>query len=163
MILFLDFDGVLHPDSAYWHPGHGIVLNVTELPDEYKYANLFCYADALAAALEDFSQVRIVLSTSWVSAIGYSRSRVRLPDALRRRVFSATYHSRHTPRWNYQSRFQQIMENVRYNRFGECWVAVDNDDTDWPDELRGHFVHTDDNRGIADPVALERLREILSA
>jgi len=163
MILFLDFDGVLHPDSAYWHPGYGIVFNATELPDEYKYANLFCYADSLAAALEGFPQVQIILSTSWVPTIGYSRSRARLPDSLRRRVIGATYHSVHTPKWNYQSRFQQIVACVGYLGLGSHWFAVDNDDTDWPDDQRDRLVHTNDNRGIADPAALEKLREILSA
>jgi histidinol phosphatase-like enzyme len=47
MILFLDFDGVLHEDPCF---------------DE---ARLFECAPGLAQALEPFPEVRIVLSTSW--------------------------------------------------------------------------------------------------
>lgn len=45
MILFLDYDDVLHPNEAYQIPGKGIVLNV----DGH---NLFEHADTLAYALE---------------------------------------------------------------------------------------------------------------
>ena len=42
MIVFLDFDGPLHPDQAYNLPGKGIVLKTANLPDEYQDAELFC-------------------------------------------------------------------------------------------------------------------------
>ena len=163
MIVFLDFDGVLHPDEVYVHPERGVVLKTANLPDAFQHLDLFCYADILANALEGFDQARIVLSTSWVPTIGYSPSLARLPEALRRRVIGATYHARHTPRWNDQTRYEQIRENVLYRDLGSEWIAIDNDDWGWPDEQRGRLVHTDDYQGIADSAVLERLHRLLSA
>ena len=163
MILFLDFDGVLHPDEAYWYPGRGVVLKTCNLPEEYQHLDLFCYAEALATVLADFPHVRIVLSTSWVPTIGYSQSRDRLPEALQRRVIGATYHSKHTPRWNYQSRYEQIRENVLYRELGSRWVAVDNDNVGWAEEQMDWLVHTDDNKGFSDLAAHEKLRKILAS
>ena len=57
MILYLDFDGVLHPDEVY------IVKDKVVLRAE---GRLFMWADRLAEALADRPAVRVVLSTSWV-------------------------------------------------------------------------------------------------
>jgi len=72
MILFLDFDGVLHEDPCF---------------DE---ARLFARAPDLAQALEPFPEVRIVLSTSWRSQRTLEQMTQPLPPALRRRVVDAT-------------------------------------------------------------------------
>lgn len=48
MILFLDFDDVLHPEPCYNHE------------------KLFCYLPKLEKVLIDFPQVRIVLSSIWL-------------------------------------------------------------------------------------------------
>jgi len=163
MIVFLDFDGVLHPDEAYWYRKRGIVLKTANLPDQFQHLDLFCYTEILVDALDGFDDAQIVLSTSWVQALGYSRTLKRLPDVLQRRVIGATYHSRHTPRWNDQTRFQQIMENVSYRGLVSDWIAVDNDDEGWPDSQRDRLVHTDDYRGLADPAVLEQLHRLLSS
>ena len=163
MILFLDFDGVLHPDEVYRYRKRGIVLKTANLPEAFQHLDLFCYADILADALDGFEHVRIVLSTSWVPTLGYTQTLARLPDALRRRVIGATYHSRHTPRWNDQTRYEQIRENVVYRGLGADWVAIDNDDWGWPDDQRDRLVHTDDYTGVADPAVLEEFKRRLSA
>lgn len=155
--LFLDFDGVLHPDEVYLYPGRGIVLKTANLPPEFEGHELFCYADALAAALEPFPRVRIVLSTSWVPSIGFSRTVKRLPEALRRRVIGSTFHSRYTVFWRRQTRYEQIIEHVCHKHLGADWLAIDNDDQGWPDGMRDHLVHTDDNLGIGDSQALKEL------
>lgn len=163
MIIFLDYDGVLHPDEVYWYKKLGIVLKTANLPDEFQHLDLFCYTDILVDVLQGFEGAQIVLSTSWVQSIGYSRTLNRLPDVLRRRVIGATYHTQHTPRWNDQTRFQQIRENVMYRGLGSEWVALDNDDFGWPDDQRDRLVHTDDYRGLDDPEVLENLKKLLSA
>ena len=72
MILFLDFDGVLHEDPCF---------------DE---ARLFARAPDLARALEPFPEVSIVLSTSWRTDRTLAEMSQPLPAGLRRRVIDAT-------------------------------------------------------------------------
>lgn len=159
--VYVDYDGVLQPDSIYWFRSKGIILVKEELPPEFQDCSLFCYADILVAALEDFPDVKIILSTSWVPTIGYSRSRNRLPEKLRSRVVGATYHSQHTPRWHDQTRYQQILDDAYSRRLSTNWIAIDNDAEGWPDDQRERLVHTDDNKGIDDAAALEKLRGYL--
>lgn len=163
MILFLDYDGVLHPDAAYWHPGRGVVLRTALLPPEFEHLELFCYAPALVELLDEFPDVRIILSTSWVPVLSYRKALARLPERLQRRVIGATFHSRHTPRWHHQTRYRQILESIGYRRLGMRWLALDNDDAGWPDIQRDQLVLTDDLRGIGDPAALEELAMRLRA
>lgn len=56
MILFLDFDGVLHPDAAFLVKGR---------PTLKAEGQLFMWAPLLVDVLADFPEVQIVLSTSW--------------------------------------------------------------------------------------------------
>ncbi len=72
MILFLDFDGVLHEDPCF---------------DE---GRLFARAPDLGQALEPFPEVRIVLSTSWRTQRTLAEMTQPLPTALRKRVIDAT-------------------------------------------------------------------------
>lgn len=162
MILFLDFDGVLHPHPVYNIPGRGIVLKTVELPEEFDHLDLFCYAHHLVEIMAEFPAVRIVLSTSWVEAIGYSRTVGRLPAEIRRRVVGATYHSRHTPEWNRQTRYQQIRQHVDYHGLGDTeWIALDDNDDGWPADCRGQLVYCDDVSGIAEARARDELRAAL--
>jgi hypothetical protein len=72
MILFLDFDGVLHPDPCF---------------DE---ARLFERAPLLAAALGLFPEVAVVLSTSWRTQCAFDQLLAGLPAGLRERVIDVT-------------------------------------------------------------------------
>ncbi|MDD5297964.1 MAG: HAD domain-containing protein [Rhodocyclaceae bacterium] len=162
MILFLDFDGPLHPDEVYHFPGQGIVLRKANLPAEYAEAELFCHMPLLEGVLADFPGVRIVLSTSWVPAIGFDNTKARLSPALQERVIGATFHRRYTPYWHRQTRFEQIMEHVARHRLGSCWIAVDNDDWGWSKAHVGNLVLTDDYAGLGDPAVLDRLRQRLA-
>lgn len=84
-VLFLDFDGVLHPDAAF-RTKRGIELRA---PGE-----LMMHAKTLENILLDFPALRICLSTSWVRLLGYARARTALPSSLQARTVSATWHSR---------------------------------------------------------------------
>lgn len=72
MILFLDFDGVLHEDPCF---------------DE---SRLFVRAPSLAQTLEPFPEVAIVLSTAWRTQWTLAELSRPLPAALRKRVVDAT-------------------------------------------------------------------------
>jgi len=72
MILFLDFDGVLHPDPCF---------------DE---ARLFEHAPILAAALTPYADVAVVLSTAWRTQRKLTELVAPLPAGLRERVIDVT-------------------------------------------------------------------------
>lgn len=68
-LLFLDFDGVLHPDAVY-RTRRGVELRAE--------GKLFMWAPRLVEALAEHPDVSIVLSTSWVRNIGFQRARKAL-------------------------------------------------------------------------------------
>lgn len=111
MILFLDFDGVLHPDPC---------------TDPQR---LFERAPVLAPVLQAFPEVSIVLSTSWRTHLPFAELLEPLPGPVRERVIDMT------PEF---SRFDAPRPLVPYRRQAEClhwlqargdagaqWVALD--------------------------------------
>lgn len=160
MILFLDFDGVLHPSEVYHTRGSGIILRA----DGH---NLFEHADLLVELLSPYPDVQIVLSTSWVAALrSYDRAKKYLPQALQERVFSATWHSsygHHSAGWGWGSEFDRFSWNAltrheqirRYVRRHELvnWLEIDDDDAGWPDDQRHLLVCTNELGGLGDKSA----------
>lgn len=158
MILFLDFDGVLHPRDVFVEDGQP-VLHCGE-------TRLFEYVPVLELALADREDVQIVLSTSWVPVFGYHYSVDRLSPTLQSRVIGATWDARpdgcSEPQWQRDlSRYQQIEQYLR--RFNvEDWVAIDDDRFGWPENLEGHLVYCiDDYFGIAHKKTFARLQSAL--
>ena len=86
-ILFLDFDGVLHPDAVYLS---------RQGPTLKAEGTLFLWAPTLANLLYDFPTTSLVLSTSWGRHLGFKRALGYLPRELQERVIGAT---RHRLRW----------------------------------------------------------------
>ena len=164
MILFLDYDGVLHPDSAYLVRGRP-VLRAT--------GGLFMWAEPLSSLLVDHPHVQIVLSTSWARELGYSRARKCLPEVLRGRTVGATWHSAmainmngdYRPRsrdtwWDRATRYQQIKRYVDRAQLVD-WIAVDDNPEGWSDADRHRVVHTDPDRGLSDHESVDRLSALL--
>ncbi|WP_180273678.1 HAD domain-containing protein [Iodobacter sp. BJB302] len=158
MILFLDYDGVLHADAVYLERGRPVLRADGEL---------FMWADALAELLKERPHVQIVLSTSWARELRFARARDYLPAELRTRVIGATWHSgmatddeqrplgRETW-WDTATRYQQIRRYV--DRAGLTqWVAVDDNPEGWADTDRDKLVATDSNLGLSAPSARVRL------
>ena len=83
MIIFLDFDGVLHPDAVYARSNKHLELKAL--------GALFMHAPVLINALVPFPEAQIILSTSWVRMLLYGRTLKKMPD-LRKRVAGATLH-----------------------------------------------------------------------
>ncbi len=107
MILFLDFDGVLHPDPCP------------------TVDRLFENADRLSATLEQFPEVGIVLSTSWRTMYAEQELLQVLPEPLRRRIVGMT------PCF---SDFSTAAHRTPYHRHAECeqWLrAHDMTDSPW--------------------------------
>lgn len=157
MILFLDYDGVLHADDVF-RTKKGIALK--------SGGALFEHAPILAVALEPHPEVKIVLSTSWVRELGFSGAKKRLLPSLQNRVIGATYHTDFesedfagTP-WAMLTRYEQIIRHVSRKNITN-WLAVDNDNEGWP-ETQGHrLVHTDDLLGLGDAAAQQHLAAAL--
>lgn len=156
-ILFLDFDGVLHPDAVFM---------TKKGPTLRAEGSLFMWADLLVEVLEDFPHVQVVLSTSWVRHLGFSRARSYLPTPLKARVIGATWHSSMGKGWLDQngwdtaSRYEQICRYADRAHLSN-WVSVDDDSDLWPKEALGHLVCCDGEHGLAQPGRIEALRNHL--
>lgn len=146
LLLYLDFDGVLHHENVLWHPKRGAYLSA---PERY---SLFQHAALLEQLLEPYPQLHIVLSTSWVRRYGCYATTKRLPSALAARVIGATFHSRHMKDDEFMClpRGQQVHEDVLRRRPRD-WLALDDDAEGWPVEPAGKFVQTHMSEGISDP------------
>ncbi|BAL23733.1 HAD domain-containing protein [Azoarcus sp. KH32C] len=150
--LFLDFDGVLHPDEVY-RVGGKIVLRQDGV-------SLFEWAPVLEDLLAPYPALQIVLSTSWVRVLGFDVACSWLNEGLRSRVVGATWH-RHGPRgWEYLSRFEQIHRNVERHHHAR-WLAIDDSGDSWADEHRERLVLTDSMLGLGSVTAQDELREKL--
>lgn len=107
MILFLDFDGVLHPDPCC------------------QTNRLFENAPRLAAVLDPFAEVCVVLSTSWRTTKSIDAMVAPLPPPLRERVVGVT---------PFASAFSPPPHLLPYRRHAECvqWLIENRqDDRDW--------------------------------
>ncbi|KFE52123.1 HAD domain-containing protein [Pseudomonas syringae] len=158
MILFLDFDGVLHPDEVY----------ITKTGPKLRSAGeLFMWADLLDQLLYDFPAVRIVLSTSWVRHIGFSKAKKRLPLRIQVRVVGSTWHSSMERElsdviwWDQATRHDQIARYVARSGVTQ-WVALDDDARGWDAGHLHRLVLTDPAQGLSNPSTLIKLRKRLS-
>lgn len=127
-VLFLDFDGVLHPDAVYRTRQRGLELRA---PGE-----LMMHTPILSGMLQDFPDVKIVLSTSWVRLLSYSRAKAYLPRELQARTVSATWHSRmlRSPIEGFDTWTRHEQIRAAATRAGiTSWIALDDDpDYSWP-------------------------------
>lgn len=157
VILFLDFDGVLHPDAAFLVKGR---------PTLKAEGELFMWAPLLIKTLADFPEVQIVLSTSWARELSFSRARRWLPGELRARVVGSTWHSAMSFKrdgfrglsawWDEATRYQQIKRYA--GRAGLTdWVAIDDQPEGWGADDLDKLVHTHSETGLSDRVVLALL------
>jgi hypothetical protein len=138
VILFLDFDGVLHPDPCA------------------RRERLFEHAPRLAQALEPFPEVCIVLSTAWRNMHPLGHLMGCLPEPLSRRVIGST------PNFG---DFAARPKLVPYRRHAECeqwllaqdhmalpWLAID-DRAHWFEPYCESLVACDPAIGFDDDAA----------
>ncbi len=155
LLLYLDFDGVLHHENVLWHPRIGAYLSA---PEQYK---LFQHIGLLETLLEPYPQVRIILSTAWVRRYGCAKSAKQLGPRLRQRVIGATFHSRmDQDLFTALPRGKQVWEDVR-RRKPSGWIALDDDGEGWPQECASNFIQTHEKDGISHPEILHKLKAAL--
>lgn len=141
-MLYLDYDGVLHPDEVYVTRSQGIALRA-------KDHVLFEGAPRLIEMLAPYPELRIVLSTTWVRILGFERAKGYLPVSLAGRVIGATFHRRLMDRYAFQefSRGEQILSDVNRRQAGG-WLALDDDDERWSGAYRDHLVRCSSESGL---------------
>ena len=155
LVLYLDFDGVLHHEDVLWHLRKGPHLRA---PPHY---TLFQHADLLTTLLEPYPDVKIVLSTSWVRSYGCAGTAKRLPIALRQRVIGATFHSRMDEALFVDApRGMQVWGDV-VRRNPKDWLALDDDYMHWPKWCLSNYIQTDAHEGISNPAVLKKIKEKL--
>lgn len=155
-VLYVDFDGVLHPDDVWRGRGRGIYLG-----EQAAGHQLFEGASLLISALAPYAHVRVVLSTSWVRVLGFSKTLAYLPDALKERVIGATYHSAMPKEWfSRLPRGEQVLGDVN-RRQPKRWVAIDDALEGWTPESMPHFVASNSVSGLLDPTVQNALHSRL--
>ena len=159
LVLYLDYDGVLHHENVRWHPRIGAYLSA---PDGYV---LFQHAELLERLLTPYPDVQIVLSTSWVRRYGCTKAAKNLRPALRSRVIGATFHSRMDEQQFAEApRGMQVWSDV-LRRKPRDWLALDDDWLHWPKWCLDKYVRTHEHEGISEPAVLQELKaklEVLS-
>lgn len=156
-VLYLDFDGVLHPEAVYWRPQRGAYLDDSLAAAGHR---LFEHAELLIELLAPYPNVSIVLSTSWARQYRFSRAASRLPPNLRQRAIGATFHSRMDKvLFDGLSRGRQVLSDVE-RRQPATWLAIDDTDEGWGN-ARGNVVISHTRHGIAEPSVLQALRDSL--
>lgn len=112
VIVFLDFDGVLHPQYV----GQPV-------PD----AVVFCHLPRFETVMREFPGVEIVISSLWRYQFSLSNLRARFSEDIRQRIIGTT------PLASYADgayvpakREQEILRWLADNqRIGEAWLALD--------------------------------------
>lgn len=152
-VLFLDFDGVLHPDAVY----------LTRIgPTLRAEGELFMWAPALIEILSEFPMVSLVLSTSWVRHLGFKRALSFLPPELAVRVAGATWHSSMAKdwlgdnKWDGRTRYDQISRYAARAQLAN-WVSLDDDPAGWASTARYRLVACDPSLGLSDTHTRQKL------
>ena len=156
-VLYLDFDGTLHPNDAWYE--YGMRQPRLRAPGH----KLFESVPVLEAAIAPYPALQLVLSTSWVQTFGLEGTREFLPEALRSRVIGATYDLDSPDAWRFfrMRRYDQIAVDVAKRR-PLRWIAIDDDAIGWPQNELEALVYTPPKLGLACPVAKELLRDRLA-
>ncbi len=137
-LLFLDFDGVLHPTSG-------------------RPNDRFCRGELLGEALAG-SRCAIVISSSWRHHYSLGELIEALPSSLRDRVIGATGDP-HVGRW---PRYNEIATYLRQVGGGAAWRALDDSWIEFP-EACAQLIVCDPNVGFAGTQAAQLRRWLAKA
>lgn len=147
-LLFLDYDGVLHPSEVYVDQSGEAYLKE---PGE-----LFMWAPILLGLLAPYPEVRIVLSTSWARHYGGDVAAGRLPEPLRVRVVGSTEHQRQTERG------REVVTFVAANAIQDHhWLALDDNPWGWERAPRGALILCHPSVGLSRDETQEQIAERL--
>lgn len=112
MVLFLDFDGVLHPMPGF-NSSHAM------------FCNLPLLLDFLPRACELDPTFSIVISSSWRSELELADLCELFPEQYRHLIVGIT--PEHTYGMSYGGRLQEILEYVQAHNISD-WLAIDDNE-----------------------------------
>ena len=146
-IIYCDYDHVLHGGALRYR-------KPPSLRPETAGQTLFQNAPILVRLLEPYPHLKIVLSTSWVTELGFGRARGYLPQTLQQRMVGATFHKRHMRKDEFSNltRYEQIMADVQRRR-PTRWIAIDDDLQGWPGRALQNLVPMPPMLGLSSPAA----------
>jgi hypothetical protein len=155
MDIYLNFDGVLHPDHLLYEEGCVPSL----LTSEHSALEYACF---LVAALESHVDAAIVLNTWWTFYIGFDACKELLPAALSARVIGSTVQHAST----YDQTPVRYREVQRYiaRRHHRAFLIVDHGNARYSRDLSPHLLLLDPLEGLSNPTAcrsLERRIQLL--
>ncbi len=129
LLLFLDFDGVLHPLAEPTGEGRGRPYTGPTL----------VYAPVLAELLAPWiARIDIVIASTWAKSRSLDEIRTLLPESLRARVIGAVWEA---PMPELASRFEAIRDWLAHVGYDDrSWIALDDDARGWPEDPRSHLV-----------------------
>lgn len=141
MLLFLDFDGVLHPRATS--------------------KNLFMHIPKIEGVLRDFPHVRIVISSSWREATPLIEMQEMFSEDLRHRIIGTTpLVDIQYPPGPVGHREEEIRIYMAQSEFiGKPWLALD-DEAPFFSPGCPHLILCNSLTGLDDEVELQ-LRERL--
>lgn len=143
VLIFLDFDGVLHP-----------VCPRDDLPAAE--SQTFCYLPRLARVLHDFQGIEIVITSTWRLHRDLDQLREMFPVELHGKIVGATAELVSDERFG--GRELEAIAWRDQHRAGAQWIALDDLTTAWPTTER--FVLCFDGFRDAEEA---RLRTLLTA
>jgi hypothetical protein len=141
-ILFLDFDGVLHPNPS-------------------TTADHFCLLERFESVMRQFPKVRIVIASAWRQTHSLNEIREIFSQDIAARIIGATPELEETDEDEYV-RFKEIREYVRNNSLTDRqWIALDDSGFEFPARC-DNLVLCNSRYGL-DPNAAEALRSRLES
>lgn len=140
MYLYLNFDGVLHPDRVAYSEGCIPSLLAAE-------HSVLEHASLLSEILEPHYDLHLVLNTWWTFYLGLDACVEMLPSSLSRRVVGATL--------GYATSYDGIpsraneMERHRARQGRQRFIILDHNNARYRPDLLSHLLLLDPDDGLA--------------
>jgi HAD domain in Swiss Army Knife RNA repair proteins len=127
MIIFIDFDGVLHGVQAIESEG-------------------FAHVQALEVVLREFPDVQIVISSSWRYHENLDQLRAHFSADIAKRIVGVT--PTLMPTWQEYARFLEISAWIEQNDYWGDWIAIDDQYGEFPQVGEGLDIQEQENFNI---------------
>jgi hypothetical protein len=149
MDIYLNFDGVLHPDQLLYEQGCAPSLLTSE-------HSALEYAGCLVAALESHLDAAIVLNTWWTFYLGLDACIEMLPPALAARVIGSTV--QHASTYDQIPTRHREVERYIARRRHQAFLIVDHANARYSRDLSPFLLLLDPLEGLSNPTTCRSLK-----